>query len=308
VVKPPPAGPVKPAFDANHVYTMVEIKGMVDQAQYADALKAIGRALLLKGKAAEAYDKHDLLSLKAEAHLHVKATAAAILAFEQAAAETEDAQKQAVAKATALLLKRSKNLAYTPTSKKAPKKTPIDVVDPESRRIALRALLADELATVTPTVEAALNGQSLGPIATALSSIQGLDVLELASGAEGESKQLISGLRDRGRDIMARTLQRMRRRADEIDKTANEMVRVRIAVPVAGGGIREDSRLARHGLERPDQQELKEIISTCEQIIPNAAGLVKATGGKSRDSDDLIDQANEIKRKAERTLKADYSI
>ena len=99
---------------------MPEIKGMFDQAQYADALRAIGRAMQLKGKAAEPYDRYELLTLKAEAHLHVKATPAAIQAFEQAAAETEDAQKQAVARSTALLLKKSKNLSYTPTSKKAP--------------------------------------------------------------------------------------------------------------------------------------------------------------------------------------------
>jgi hypothetical protein len=283
-----------------------ELQSLFDDARFADLLKSINRVLALKGKAADPYDRYDVLALKAETHLRMKATAAAILTFTQMADETKDPQKAAVAKASIALLKKSRNLAYTPTPGKG-KSGPIDVVDPASRRKALRQLLSDELAAATPKVEKALDGRSLAAVAEALRSLQGIDVLERAAqGDDQESKQIVQELRDRGNAVMAKALQQMSKAVDEIAKSANELEEIHMTIPLVGGGMQDSVRYRKRGLKRDDVTDLKAVIATCGEIAPNAAGLAQATGGKEKDIENLVDAADELARRADKVLKAEY--
>jgi hypothetical protein len=285
---------------------MDELQSLFEDARYPDLLKSINRVLALKGKAADPYDRYDVLALKAETHLRMKATPAAILTLTQMVDATKDPQRQAVAKATVALLKKSRGLAYVPTSGRG-KSGPIDLVDPASRRKALRQLLSDELAAATPKVEKALDGRSLAAVAEALRSLQGIDVLERAAqGDEQESKQITQELRDRGNAVMAKALQQMSKAVDEISKSANEMQEIHMTQPLVGGATTDIVRYRKRGLSREDAANLKTVIATCEEIAPNATGLARATGGKEKDIENLVDAAEDLARRADKVLKAEY--
>src|SRR5688500_18259843 len=193
----PDAAPAKPVAKAQEkapaqaepLPTVEEIRKLVDAGNVPDAMRHLNRLLALRGKAAEAYDKYELLTLKGDAHLRLRANEAAAVAFKQAAGETDDTVKEAVARATEQLIRRSKNLAYTP--KRAPKgqpAEPIDLVDPESRHRALAALFVDEVAPVLPKVEAAKGAKSVAPMIATMAAAREMEYLELA--ANGSADQI----------------------------------------------------------------------------------------------------------------------
>jgi hypothetical protein len=292
---------------ADRLATSEEIHQLYDEENYTECLKQLARVLPLRGKAAQGYDKYELTMLRADCHLRMKATSAAIAAFGQAAGLTDDPKKAAVAKTMPVLLRRSKNFEYTPTAgKKGEGSAPIDVIEPKSRKKALQALLNDEMALVTPKVEKALDGKSLAAVAEALKSLQGLDVLEQAAGGEGEAQQLVQDLRDRGNALMKKVVERMDKRVTEIDQFANSMVQYQVNVPSVTGRLVTETRQRKRGLDKQDRADLETIIATCGQVAPNAEGLARATGGKIDDAEALADAANSLKRRAEKVLKADY--
>jgi hypothetical protein len=84
------------------------------------------------------------------------------------------------------------------------------------------------------------------------------------------------------------------------------MQEVRMTQPLVGGGTTESVRYRKRGLSREDVGDLKAVIATCEEIAPNAAGLAHATGGKEKDIENLVDAADELARRADKVLKAEY--
>jgi hypothetical protein len=134
-----------------------------------------------------------------------------------------------------------------------------------------------------------------------------LSALELAvEEDDADSKQIVQDLRDRGQALMAKALQRLDKRVDEVQAFANELVEYRVLVATAGGGAREESRLRKRGLETRDRKELQDVIDTCGMIVPNAVGLAEATGGRKKDVEDMVDFAEDLALKADRVLKTNY--
>src|SRR3954452_17311273 len=107
------------AAGAEPLPTAAEIHQLYDEGKYPEVLQKLQRWLILRGEATKPYDRHDLLRLRGETQLHLKSQAPAAQSFTDAAAATEDAAAIAVDRATALLIKRSQQLAYTP--KNSPK-------------------------------------------------------------------------------------------------------------------------------------------------------------------------------------------
>src|SRR5688572_12643494 len=74
---PSPAGerPAVAAPDAPP--TPASARKLIDENKPADALKQVNRMLSMRGKSAEGLDRYEVLMLKGEAHLRLKATEAA---------------------------------------------------------------------------------------------------------------------------------------------------------------------------------------------------------------------------------------
>jgi hypothetical protein len=300
-----PAVAAKPG--AEPLPSMDEFKSMFDEGKFPDLLKQLPRALVLRGKAAEPYNRYDLLMLRFETHLRMKAQAPAVATLNEAQNVTDDPKKVNYCKAVAILLKRSKNFAYQPSPTKKEKPPAIDVVDPDTRRKALQALLADELAAVMPRVEKALDGQSLAGIAVAIEALAGFDVLESAAGGGDEASRLIGDLRSRGNALMAKTVLRLTTRVDQIAKDAGTLQQYTVRLPDGAGGFTDVVRHRKRGLANGEYQELGEVMKTCDQVIPNARGLARATGGKVQEVEDLIAAAEDLRRKADKTRQTNYN-
>lgn len=285
---------------------MDELKKLFEQGKYPELLKQLPRVLVLKGKAADPYNRYELLMLKFETHMHLKAMQPALFTLAEAQDVTDDVKKVAYCKSVVLLIKRSKNFAYQPGALKKEKPPTIDIVERTSRQKALQAFLADEMAVIGPKVEKAMDGRSIAGIAEAVTALQGFDQLELAADGGEESKKMVSELRSRGLQLMAKTVLRLSTRTDEIAKNANELVRMRVTVPTING-LTEQIRYRKRGIEESDRRELIDTVKTADQIAPNARGLVQATGGKVKDVEDLITAVEELRRKADKALNTDYN-
>ena len=180
--------------------TSEQIKQLYTDGKYKDVIMQISKALSMKGPDAAQYDKHDLLLLKGEASLRTKSKSAAADAFKQAATAATEPNDIAIASATAELVKQSNGaLKYQPKTKasKDDKPQPIDIVEPDSRKLAFAAMQTDMVAVAKPKVDAALKSTSLSEVAQEakdpnLLAVRSVEIA--ATGSDTESKQMLSDL------------------------------------------------------------------------------------------------------------------
>src|SRR4051812_17173182 len=119
--------------EAEALPTGDELHQLYKDKQYQPLLQKIARVLLLRGNAAKRYDRVDLLMLKGDTHLQLKEQSLAGNAYAAAIKEINDQtdpKEAAVAKAMALLIKRSRNNMFTPqTAPPGKVPQPISIVD-----------------------------------------------------------------------------------------------------------------------------------------------------------------------------------
>lgn len=287
-----------------------EIKQLASEGKHREALQKLSRALALKGDAAAAYDRHELLRLKAEAHLNIKDTAAAASAFAAAAKEAPDDTARAEDKAAELVVKRSRNLQYTPRpAKKGGKAEPINIADPESRKEAYAALLEEEMAAAAPMLKSAARAKSLPPIVEGLKRIGDLRMLELAAtGADAEASKLVEDVAGRAHDLMADAVKDMAGLVDAIEMSANEVQRTAVAghSPASGRTMLYPSA-RRRGLTSRDAQDLKRTINDLKKLVPTARELAEALGEENgKQFEKVADDGETVGNKAHQVLTTDY--
>jgi hypothetical protein len=292
---------------ANPVAAVDEAKAAFERGDYPETLRILGRVLALKGRAAEGLDRYDLLMLRANAQLHTKAQANALQALDEAAklaAAARDDKRAAESRALAILVRRSKQLQFTPKApldgnKSKGGKTAIDVADPKRRPDAFAALYAEEKTVVKPKVVAAERARTLPPVAAALKAVLPLRDLELAAnGGEAETRETVKQLIDHVHTLMAKSLDDMTKRVTRISQHASEL----ITLPLAGGGFTTQRR----GIDHEDKTELQGIVDTCKQIVNSCKELAEQFDA-GKPFEDLEDQARDTAERASDTLKEDYA-
>ena len=322
VAPAPPAAPgpgaaPAPVAGGEALPTMEQLNAQLNEGKHAEVLKQVAKLLQLKGDAAKAYDRYDLLCLRGEAALRGKANSMAIEAFGQAAKATEDKDKQAVARGTELLIRRSKPLGYVPRTspaaapatrpagarlEPAPKgqaNQPIPYIEAADRKRAFTALLADEMAVVDPKVKAATKATSLPPIIDAIKSFGDLRAVEVAaSGSSAQSKAMGSDLGAHAHKLISDTLSPMERRVEECFASGK---RVMVTEYSDGSRYRQPGMV---GLTSAEQNDLKSIVNTCEKIQPVAAELASVTDAKELIAD--AQTAQRLQARATEVLKFDY--
>jgi hypothetical protein len=302
---PAPAGPEPDAPP-----TPKEVQALIDKGDPAEALKQVARLLSLRGPAVRDYDRRELLLLKAEAHLRLRAADAAAQAFHAAADQNGNAEQAATARATELLIKRSRNLSYTP--KTAPrvkggpaKHDPIDVVDPARRREALQALFADEMAELAPKLKAARAARTLPPALKAMAAARELAPLELAAnGSADQVNAMVEELKGSTKELLAKALEKVTKRVDQITAMANDVERVRRVIPDIGGNFNVEVAERRRGLKRQDVGDLKALADTCDEVAAGGKAVAKAAGADESEFEELVNAAGDLRMHIRRMLRA----
>ena len=304
-----PAPPSPPANGGNDPFAMVdEAKAAFEKGDYNEALRVIGRLTALKGKVAEGLDRYELFRIKAESHLKLKQTTNAIDALEEAAKAAKAAQDDkgaAEARALTTLVKRSKNLQFTPkVSAGKRERTSIDITDAKAREQAFDALYADEKAAAKVKVVAAEKRKDLPPVAAALKEVVTLKDLEVAATAKDvETRETIQLLVDLAHKRMAKGLDDMTRRTERIAERANELIQYTVDRP--GGGF--ETRTKRAGIDRDDADVLKGIIADCKKVIQACKDLTASFTEDVEPFEDLEDLARQTGERAHDVLTENYA-
>jgi len=265
--------------------TQEQIHQLFDQNQQAQVLQKIARVLSLKGDAAKPYDRHDLVRLKAEAHLRLKAYEAAQRDFVAAGEETEDPKAAALDLATSALVRRSRAGQYQPISKvdgKIPDS--ISMIDPQPRKIALQALFRDELAADGPKITAVRDAATLDPICQVAPLVTDLKVLEMGAtdGRDDQTRQFISEIAKHARGLMGDTVRDLVKREAVIVSRAQEQIEYYAPAGAAGHSYNQ-LHTATRGYDVNDRKELEEIRTACNKIAPAPRAFGDAMGPDGMD-------------------------
>lgn len=302
----PKAGAAAPAAGQDALPTVESVRKLIDEGNSTEALKQLARLMSLRGKAAQGLDRYELWTLKGEAHLRLKASEAAASAFRKASAETDKKEQIALARATELLVRKSKNLAYTPRKPLKDKQAdPISIVSPEGRKAALGALFVDEMADVLPKVEAAKDAKSVAPMAAAIAAAKEVEYLETAAnGSADQITGIVEQIKEAGKTMLNKAVERGNKQADRITQRANELVRERKVVPSYNGpGWSTRTVTTRRGVQREDVDELKEMVDACAEVIDQAKALQQACGADREEFDGVIDAAQDLRDHLQRMLR-----
>jgi hypothetical protein len=300
-----------PAGGAGAVGTPEDVKAAYEKGDYKETLRLLGRVLSLKGKAAQGVDRYEMLMLRAESNLHLKANPAAIQALEEAIKVAPDDVSAAKARALVLLIKRSRGGQYTPKltagaggDRDHDAKGPLDITDPDKREAAFKAVYAEEKVAARVKVQAAEKSKTLPPIGTALKSVVPLKDLEIAAtGQTSETNETLNTLTDRAHKLMAKELDDMSKRTERIAARAAELIEYQYTRP---DGF-TDYRTRQRGLEKDDPKELKSIVEASKNVAATCKELTDSFASDAEPFEDLEDVAKNTAERADDVLKADYS-
>ena len=294
--------------------TIEQLEQELAAGNHQDVMRQVAKLMALKGDAAAAYDRYDLFRLRGEAALRNKAMPMAADAFAQAAKATEDPLKQAAARANELLIRKSRQAGYIPRTAApadpaldagarpaaAQTRQPMPIIEPADRKTALAALLADEMAAAKPKIDAATKARNLPPVIEAIKVVGDLRAIETAAHGKGEQTRALAGeLGGHAHELIAQALEPMKKRTEEYWQQGS-----RQQVRAPRGGIGREVQYGMMGLTSVEQNALKEIIVTCEKILPVASELAAVTENKDLAAD--AQEAKQLHARASEVLNFDY--
>ena len=286
-----PASSAAPRDAKDALPSMAELRRQFDEAQYQDVLKQIQRLLQLKGDAAKPYDRYELFCLRGECFLRIKSMSLAADAFEDAAEAAKDnSKKEGVARGTAVLIRRAKQVGYVPRPAKAERgkppppapPEPMKIIEEADRKAAFARLLEDERAAVVPKVEAAQNVTSIPPIIDVARLLGDLQAVEIAATGKGDQTQAMTkDLAAHAHDLISTALDAMN---DAIEQAFDHASTETYEVNERGQRIRTVGRIGLHG---DGAANVRFAVQQSEMLAPSAALLWRVT------------QSDKLKRDAE---------
>ena len=274
-----------------------DVQKLVDQGQYRPALQQIAKMLpqMQQSDPATRQQRYTLLMLRGECLLQLGQRSYAAQAFDAAGHAAPDPKSGAVARANAVLVRRSTGNFYKPKGGGAP----IDTLSANSRKKAMLALDADMFAAIQPKVEAAINGNTLTPMIDLLPAMSDMDALECtANGSPGQTRQQLMAMGQRARELMNREIRRVGLRFDELMSLSDSSWWGGSGYTVTAG------QTVRRSFTTPQLNELQSSLAYLQQIestARQARQFAREMGldGKAwepviADSDDLIDRFNAV--------------
>lgn len=299
--------------------TADEIHKLYDDKEYQAVLQKLVRVLQLKGQAAQAYDRVDLLMIRGESLLQLKQQAAAIEAFDSAFKEATAPQQNTVRKpeqvaqvrATNLLMHQAHSFAYTPKHLDAGQAPgPISLLDLAQRDAAFKSLLFDQLTELDPKVKSATRGTTMGPIIQLIRSLGDVRAVELTvTKATKQTDALFVTMADRALTLMDAEVDRLAPAEQTISRAAHQKSQHTLVQRDGKGNVvGQTTTVTVRGLYTNDTRDLKQIVSTCQQIASASHDFQAVTTGKqATDFNTLTTKAEKLVTDASQTLNDDYS-
>ncbi len=291
VVAAPTLGQSRPTDPAAAI---AELRDLFSEEQYPQVIRGTNR--LLGVKSTSANDRHALLELKAEAHLRLGDSAPAAKAFDEAAEAAPDEREAAMDRAMAILVRRSKKNVFRPSN--SPDGSAVQsysILEDDQRSAALRALYADERFASARGLAGTRDAVTVADL------LKGLDVaiavrnLELAAnGSDAESQAEIKPLADRAEDILNDQLKVIDKRVEKLSKSANTKKKM-------------GSHYRKRGLAEEEKRDLRKDAVECNQIADGAERFAAAISSASEDFEGIRRNAQQLVKRAEEVLTADYS-
>jgi len=290
--------------------TADDVKKMVDDGKYRDALKELLRILTLKGPAAEGYNRYDMLMLKAESQLQIRQLPAAIATYKDARAQALADKKPdqvALPSAMAELLRRSPAYEYRPPNPDGG--SPISVLDKTLRKAAFSKLLDDELPAVQRKVPLLAKVSTMEPVIDAANVVGTLRALEIAAtGDTAQTGELVSDVRDQAVRLMGGAVDEMQARADIIQKHANQQITENVPqYDMVHGKSWLQQMTHLKGPTAAERQSLNDMFTTCEKIQGASRQIADALGTEFDAMSGIANKAEAVKKEAAAILRADYS-
>lgn len=258
--------PAKPAPAALPLPTLQDLHEMYDAKQYTICIQQIGRVLRLTGDEAKRHDKFTLQLLRGDCLLHLDDRASAIAAY-QAAAKSLDPKVSVPARANELLARASDKMAYKPKSAAAAE--PISIVEDGSRRLAMAAMFADQLADATGVLRQAKSAEDLTPIISAVPKV--LDLYALETTATGKADRMwpdMVAIGERARSLIDKELGLVNAQIGGVEKRADQVIDS--AYVRAGSSWWSNSGVVRKGLTSNDRKDLRDTIDYLARIHQSA--------------------------------------
>lgn len=235
--------------------TVPQLEEMMAAKEYRLCLQQIARLLRVAG-AAEKYDVPALHLMRGECLLQLEDRQSAIVVYRMAE-NSENVDQAAEAQAMDLLLTRCENLMYK--SAADPNAAPVGVVDPESRKTALKQLREDQLIVLRPAINKAMADNSLKPTITLLPRLIELRALELITqGDDAQVGSSVGPLGEHARGLITAELDRIDQRLGQIQTLANQQI--------SGGVVGRRGRTwggydERRGLTSTERNELRDFVT-----------------------------------------------
>ena len=287
------------------VPTTVELRQMVADKQFKRVLREVARAMQLKGDDAAAYDRGELLLIRADAQLGMRIEPAAAKAFRDAAEATAGSTDvRDTARAMSLLMSRSERLAYTPRTGDATGR-PIDIVT--DRKTALESLLADELAAYEPKVRAAKESKNIAAVLETVKGVEPVAGLERAvTGSTARTDEYRKGFVAQVETLLDDALVALDRSADDVEQRARALVAVPQEIK-PGQPPPKTMKVKKTGLSPADDAALKGVMETCREVVSRNREVAQQLGAEPDRFRRASDFAIRLSDKAGAILRADYS-
>ncbi len=297
-----PAAPVTPP-------SVEAVEQQIADKKYADAVRSASKLLALRGAAAEGVSRFQVTMLKAEAQIGERQLAAAVATFKVAASETKDPHELALAHWSDELVHRSSGAKYVPKVTAAvARPEPIDIIDPDSRKLAFAALLDDELSAMAPKIKVASTSQSLVPIWPVIQQVESLDQLDqIANGNDTKTAAAADALLDHARNLLSTALKGMWVRVSDIDAHANVVSTTTVPQQYGNGILYNQTISQKNGLSQQNRTDLQSMIDLCQKIHSAAQTFAQA----SKDDKDwltIMNDADRVSGRANDVLTASYGL
>ncbi len=289
---------------AREIPSVEQMRGMVTDKQFKRVLREVARAMQLKGDEATAYDRGQLLLIRADAQLGMRIEPQAAKSFRDAAEAATRADDRATARAMSLLMSKSERLIYKPHTGE-PGGREIDIG--ADRQAALDALLADEMAAVEPRVRSTKEKKEIAALLEMAAALEPVAAVErAATGTTTRTDEIKGGLITAMETLLDDALIELDRKAVAIELNALGL----IAVPQAaqpGQPPPQTIRAKKRGLSLGDEAVLKQVMETCGEVVSRHREVAMQLGAEPDRFRRAGDFAIRLSSKAGAILRADYT-